>query len=333
MNLVKKRLSKKQLLILLLIASSAFVLLGSEASQRLRRVVHPVLAPLGDGGMYLATLVKLQVRRITAKGLTGAEADELRRRNEEFRGRLIAVEGEHARLLRQRHEMDSLFERSFSGFPCKLLPARVVGYESLPYGHSRVVNAGSRRGVVPGALVTTRRMLTDRSKSLPPPLAVISSTAVVGRLTDAGPFTARLQLLTDPGFTIVANIYRTLNPRDSRWITSYTEAGAIEQRLSEGNNSLIEVVARGDGTGLMVIKQVEEYHNVLPGDWLLSSGKEAFLPALVRIGKVVEVTRPTKHPGFVTLKVKPHADLESLREVYIIYPLGKPKDDSDRGAG
>ena len=45
----------------------------------------------------------------------------------------------------------------------------------------------------------------------------------------------------------------------------------------------------------------------------------------IHVGKVTEVRRDPKGAGFVTLHVQPYADLENLRDVYILSPLALPE--------
>ena len=324
------RITKPRVVAALLIASGITALMGSGFSGWLRQAVSPALAPLGDGGIYLATLVKRQIRKVTARGLSGSEAEALREENVTLHGQLITLESELARRIQQQMEMDSLYGR-LKRFPCMLFPARVVTAESLPYGESRVVNAGTSRGVRPGALVTTRRLLTDRSKSLlPQELAVLSRAAMVGRITATGPFTARLQLVTDSGFRLRARIRRTIDPRRPRQVTVDRGSRRAIEMLTDRNNAPIDVEIRGAGAD-GIVASVYAYYNVKPGDWRVTSGREAFLPAEIRIGSVVEVAKEAQHPGFVKLTIKPHADLDTLHDVYIVYPLGKPPAEGPRG--
>ena len=37
---------------------------------------------------------------------------------------------------------------------------------------------------------------------------------------------------------------------------------------------------------------------------------------------MAEAEDDPKNPGFVTLTIQPHADLASLREVFVVFPLG-----------
>ena len=324
----RTRLSKQRGVIILLIASCVLSFLGSGLSDRLRQAAAPVLAPIGDGGMYIKTLLESQLASGTTGGLTAEEADKLRQRYRSVQDELRVVRGERDALMAQRQKVDSLYGRLRSTFLCKLMPARVVGEGSLSYGQSRALNAGTRRGAQEGALVTTRTLLTDREKKLPSDLAVISQTAVVGRIVAAGPFTARMALVTDRGFVVHARIWRVLHRDKPREITAEAPGGGMaEAPLTDANNRPIDVEARGDGVDALVCEEdVQAYHNILPGDLLVTSGRDAFLPAEIRIGEVRKVTRRAKHPGFVTLKITPAADLATLRDVYIVYPHGSQPD-------
>ena len=350
----RTRLSKRRVLGILLIASCVLSLLGPRLSDRIRQAAAPVLAPLGDGGMYVKTLLASQLAPGDADALTAEEAEYLRKEYRSVQDELRVVRDERDALLQERKRVDSLCGRLESTFLCKLMPARVVGETSLPYGQWRVLNAGTRRGAANGVLVTTRMLRTDRKKKVPSDLAVISETApstggetelpsalkvvsqtaVVGRIVAAGPFTARMAMVTDRAFVIHALIHRVLHRGRPREITVESPRGGMAVApLTDANNRPIDVEARGDGVDALICEEdVQAYHNILPGDVLVTSGREDFLLARVRIGEVTEVARRPEHRGFVTLKIKPRANLATLRDVYIVYPLGgQPGADAGEG--
>ena len=91
--------------------------------------------------------------------------------------------------------------------------------------------------------------------------------------------------------------------------------------LRADNNALIEVEARGDGAEGLVISDVSEYHNILPGDVLLTA-EDRYLPVPVRIGRVYKVQKDPKHPLRVRVWARTEVELESLRDVYILVPSG-----------
>jgi len=303
----------------LLAAAAVLALLGPGFSAHLRSLTSYVLAPLGDTGMYLATSIESRVGRLGRRAVSPAEVRRLLAANEELKARLNAVEGELARLIRRRRTMRALYG-AIPYAQWELIPALVVGRDSLSYGQTRLLNVGRSDGAALGAGVTTRRLLTDRSKRLPQNVATISATALVGRVMDAGRFTARLQTVTDPAFEVPAKIRRVIDPSNPRKIT-VTVGGAGLQVLTPANNVRIPVLARGDGRGGLIVRDVNAYHNIRPGDLLVTAGDDAFLPVQVRIGKVVEVIDDPRRRGlFVSLRVAPSANLSTLREVYIVVP-------------
>ena len=55
----------------------------------------------------------------------------------------------------------------------------------------------------------------------------------------------------------------------------------------------------------------------------LGAGDDAFLPVEARIGVVVEVGDDAKRKGlFQWVRIRPAADLASLRKVYVVVPAG-----------
>jgi cell shape-determining protein MreC len=52
------------------------------------------------------------------------------------------------------------------------------------------------------------------------------------------------------------------------------------------------------------------------------------MPQGIRIGRVIEVKPDPRNAGLVTLRIAPVADLDALREVYIVVP----ESDSETGA-
>lgn len=330
---VRARLTKRRLLLVLIGGAGVMALLGPDAAGPLRRTVHYALAPLGDAGMYLTTGFRSHFGATAGENLSPAELRHLTETNRMLRGRLVELERKLAEYWRQEKQKRRLYGQ-LRDFPCELIPARVVAADSLPYAQTRILNAGRTHGARPGAMVTTRELLTDRSKAIPPGraaivdttlpmrLAAITSAALVGELTkETGAFTARLRLLTNPDFEIPAVIHRVIDVRRPRKITVLTAGAAASQTLGPANNAPIPVMARGDGRSEMVV-HAAAVHNIKIGDWLMTSYTSGFLPAGIRVGEVVGVTDDSKHPGFVNLRIRPHADPASLREVYIVEPLG-----------
>lgn len=208
----------------------------------------------------------------------------------------------------------------------------MVGRDSLPYSSTQIVNIGSSDGGKCGNRVTTRELLIQRSGALPPNRAVITESSLVGILTETDEFTARMQLITDRRFSIAVLVRRVVDPRRPRRITVMTDSGLSEEILTAVHDD-VEAKARGDGTDGMTISHVKAYHNVRAGDGVSTRHSDGLVGAEIPIGTVTRVEQDSKKPGlFVTLYVKPHADLAALRDVYIIEPpaLSPPRREGKR---
>ncbi len=271
--------------------------------------------------MYLATGMESSKEKLTQRAISASEAARLRKIIAELQQVRLVLEGELVRRDKQQQALDKLYGPIPYG-QWRLIPARVILDSSLPYSRTQMINAGHRRGVIPGAQVTTRRLMTDRSKALPHSLAVISSTALVGELTSTGAYTAEMRLVTDSKYRTRAKIYRVRDANRPRAITVTQGPGASERPLRPGD-PLIDVWVHGDGINGMIVPELSAYENVRVGDWLVSVGSDAMLPAQLYIGQVSEVVPDPKRRGlFVNLKIKPHTDLSALREVYVVLPVG-----------
>ncbi|NBB95519.1 MAG: hypothetical protein GVY16_07235 [Planctomycetes bacterium] len=305
----------------LLLVACVLALAGPGVAARLRSTVHWALAPLGDAGMYLTTAVKS--RAVDRPDLTAGQAAELVAENRRLRG-MVTTQREwlrriHGQLQGGRQAFDRVFSRAYgpdADVPVRLVPARVVAGDSMPYGWSRLVQAGDRDGVEADMLATQRLLLTDRQKQLPDNLAALSGAALVGRVVETGAFTARLQLVTDEAFASRAHIGRVIDPQHPRQVQMRARMVPLTARI----NYPVEAYVRGDGRGQLVCEPLAASHNVQPGDILQTRGDEAMLPAAVVIGRVTDVSNDPEHPGMVLVRVEPLADLSALREVYLVVP-------------
>ena len=319
--------SKQRTAALLIVAALIMSLMGRGFASRLRNAVQPFLSPFGGAGMYLTAALR---RNAGARGLSSQEARQLR---EEVQ-RLISIANYWQRESESsRRHLDNVLKLRASydpviGVDYEIIPATVVAEDSLPYGQTRAVNAGKKDGVRTGSAV----VLTDRSKALPPELPVVATAELVGRLVDAGAFAARVQLVTDRDFKVSARIRRLVDPNRPREITVTTDGSAARELLTEQNSVPLDVQAVGDGADGMIVSHVPAIDNVLPGDLLVTAG-DGTLPVEIRIGRVAEVSPDPQHPHHVTVRVRPDAELSSLREVYILLPRKLPPQITGGGRG
>jgi len=324
---LKTKWTKRRGVAAALAASAVLTLLGRTASRPLRHAADLLLAPVGAAPMYAATALKgLGRDERTAR----AGEEQVRRLRQENRYlSYLAGHWKYQHQLQKRRAQElanfHALYRPTSDLPCELVPARVVGTGGLPYTRSRILHTPSRDDIIPGEPVATRLLLTDLSKALPCQpehlFAVVTGSALVGRIVSAGAYTARLQLLSDRDFQMAGRIRRVIDPSRPRMVT-VTEGAAAEVTLTPENNRQIEVIARGDGADGLIVEHVKAYHNVRPGDLLVTSGDDRVLPTEINVGQVTEVRPEAKEPHRVTLRVRPHADLGTLRDVFIVVPLG-----------
>ena len=312
---MRLRLTRKRLLVVLMVASATSALLGQPLAARLRPVVQVVLMPFGNAGMYLTTAFRRHLNGLFSQGIPLDEAERLNAENQRLRDELGELRRKLMNKDRQLSEIPNFCKRygPDGRFPWELIPARVVMTDSLPYGLTRVLSLPGGANLGTGERV----LLTDRSKALlaRDPAAVCSS-ALAGRVIESSAYTARLQLLTDRGFRTKARILRDATRTPRRIVIMAT---GREVPLTKASDP-IDVEAYGDGASGLIVENVREYHNVKPGDHLVTCDDEYFLPAAVPIGEVTDVRRYPKSPGFVQLRVKPRAELASLRDVYIVVP-------------
>jgi cell shape-determining protein MreC len=317
------KLSKRRILAGLMAGAILLALLPGRASSWIRGAVGPLLTPLGDPGMYVTLAFRRQLGNL-GHGRSQADPQTLADQVDYYKSMAIYYQFQAQQLraqLDQRLGMATVFG-PVQDLPAWLVPARVVGEDALPYGATRTVNAGSRNGVGRGQMV----VLHDRSKAIQGSrLAVVTASALVGQVVESSAFTARVQLVSDRGFKCGANILRLIDPARPRTVTITSGQSASRQTLAPDNNQLLEVEARGDGQGGLVVEDVKDYDQVRPGDLLVTSDQSLLLPVGMRIGTVTAVEDDPKHPQMVRLRVLPDADLTNLREVIIVVPMTGPK--------
>ena len=315
----------------MLAAALVTSLMGSRVSGRLRQAAGYILTPFGDAGMHVTAAFNARLDELGREAISPGEAVQLAEENERLRRQASALTVEIKRLLDRRVSEDRLYGL-VPYAQWRLIRARIAGADALPYGPALTVNAGTNQGARPGALVTTRRVLTDRAKALPENLPAIaelpeslwevSGAALAGRIVRTGAHTATLRPVTDSQFRIGARIRRVLDPANPRTVT-LTTGQAKETLLTAANNVAIDVAAVGDGRTQLVVKDVYAYDNVREGDVLVTSGSDGLLPSEVHIGTVVEVQDDLERRGlFVNLKVTPAVEPSTLRDVYIVVPVG-----------
>jgi rod shape-determining protein MreC len=214
-------------------------------------------------------------------GLTSAKSQNAKLRAEVRRYRAEALR--NAVAVQQNDELQALlkFEQG-ARYPqdYRAVNASVVSYPSGIYTHQIVIDAGTNSGIH----VNT---------------PVVSADGLVGKVTQVGPSTAVVTLLTDPDNAVPARDLKT------------KVSGLI--RHGQGNTLILDRVAK---------EQI-----VNKGDWIVTRGTvdrryPDEYPYGIPIGRVVSVGT-SDIASFLTVEVQPLAKLDSLDVVAALIPNRK----------
>ncbi len=152
-------------------------------------------------------------------------------------------------------------------YPC----GDVVGLEPNPYLRYVTINVGAQQGAAVG-------------------MSVVSGGAgLVGRITEVGPRTAKVQLLSDPDSGVAALLQTT-----------------------RGTGL---VVGQQDGT--LQMKYVPQEEDIAVGDIVLSSGLGGVIPKGLVIGQITDVQQRA-YETFQTATVRPAVDFRRLELALVI---------------
>ena len=207
----------------------------------------------------------------------GASFNQLlsvKRENQELRERLLSSNLENQSLKEAAREAQRL--KSLLGLPAppsfSPLAAKVVGMEPTQPPTEITVNRGSREGV---------------RRNLP----AVSPYGLVGKVLDATPDAAVVQLLFDPGCRVAARNQRSRVLGIVKW--------------KSGPCLSFENVALGN--------------DVAPGDTIVSSGLGGIFPEGLLIGTVARVESDSAF-SFKQIEINPAVRFSALDEIFILLP-------------
>ncbi|MHB8470188.1 MAG: rod shape-determining protein MreC [Gaiellaceae bacterium] len=211
-------------------------------------------------------------------GLTSAKAqnEKLRREVRQLRGQYV----DNLALATKERELEKLLH--YEGgpkFPANYRPVNtaVIAYPGGPFAQQIGIAAGTHSGL---ALNTP----------------VVTADGLVGRVTNAGPSTSVVTLLTDPDSAVGA------------------------KDLSSG---VVGLIRHGQG-GTLILDQVPKQQIVSKGDVIVTEGTQdprypSLYPYGIPIGTVSYVGR-ADIASFVTVEVRPYAAFGSLDSVAALIP-------------
>ena len=122
--------------------------------------------------------------------------------------------------------------------------------------------------------------------------AIIDATGVVGQIINAGPFTSEAMLISDPEHALPVEV----------------------------NRNGLRTIAVGSGEyDRLELPYLPNNADIREGDLLVTSGLGGAFPAGYPVAEVTEVVRIPTQP-FATVRAKPAASLNQVREVLLIWP-------------
>lgn len=197
---------------------------------------------------------------------------------------LVNVRQENIRLKEDIRKLRiEKFELAEAGIQNKRLK-KLLDFKEIP--SSPIVLAN----VIGGSpsLLRSEVIIVDRGSSdgISRGMPVASMDGIVGKVLTVGESSSEILLLTDPVSAIDAFVHRTR----------------------------VRGIVKGSGQGC-TMEYIEQNSDISVGDKIISSGKEGFFPKGVIIGTVTDIE--TKG-SFLSAKVSPLVDLDSLEEVVII---------------
>ncbi len=190
----------------------------------------------------------------------------------------------------------------------RLIPARVVSSDMLPWRSSHLITAGSLQGVHRGNAVTSRLFTVEpgESREIQDGMAILLGEVLIGTIAqDLGTHTARVKLLSDVSVQQKVHIGALAEDEELVILDQY-------------------YWLKGRGQGVMEIRDVDRRNAqagfIQVGDLVLSDSENPTLPAPMVIGRVVRIDPDRNNPLLCILTVESGVDLDAYRRVYVFAP-------------
>jgi len=230
-------------------------------------------------GMALTPVAAVQgwiaIRFTTLRNLLAAPSDVaiLRQQNAELQAEVAQLQREVIALREQAAEAEilgALLNYARSNPESRYLATNVIGRDVSPYLRSVWIGSGTDAGIARGMPVVTERGL-------------------VGRVVEAFPTAARVQLITDP-------------------------QSAVNVRLQD---SRADGVTIAQPNGELWMDQVNQGVEITPGELVLTSGLGGGYPPDITVGQVASV-RARDYELFQQAVLQPGVNFEDLEIVLVI---------------
>ncbi len=180
-----------------------------------------------------------------------------------------AHEETHRQLFEENARLRSLLEFKDQA-PWKLIPAQVMGREFGLLSRTLLLNKGERDRIRVGE-------------------AVITPVGLAGRISEVGPSSSRMILITDPHFRVAATV----------------------------SHSRISGLMVGTTSGDCILTYLPKGAELKVGETVLTSGGRSFCPARIPVGTIREV-RDNSSELFRLAPLRPAVDGSAIDEVLVV---------------
>jgi rod shape-determining protein MreC len=253
---------------------------------------NPTVREVQNGVSFAFRPLQGAVRDLAAGVASVADAvteiDRLRVDNSALRAEneRLKTENERSEETRRENELLTGLLQLRAGFDHHTIAATVIARESSEFRRLVVLDHGTNDGIAVGDV------------------AVAAGGALAGRVTEVGPDSAKVILLTDGEFTVIGQL------------TTTAATGEVIGQL---------------GAGVLVMRQIDSSEEVTVGDEVVTAGIElgggvrSPYPKGLLLGQVIDVRRDA-NDVVQTAYLQPAADLDKLEYVLVItdYEGGLP---------
>lgn len=228
-------------------------------------VFDHTVVPMGTGLSNFGSSTSQAFANLGAVRGLAAENAKLVQENAQLRQQVAA----DASIRRDNDALRAQLGLEAAGGPQEIA-AEVVAFEPNSYRQFVTINKGSKAGIKGGE-------------------AVVSGGILIGTINDVSSSTARVMLVTDPDFKVVAEDQNT------------------------GANGLVE----GQLGGGIQLNDIGQTDTVKPGDAVTTSGLGGTVPAGLLVGQIESVNTRT-NVVFQTAQVQSTMQISKLRFAYVV---------------
>ena len=204
---------------------------------------------------------------------TIARATELKAENERLRAQIEGLRTADVRvqeLERRNAELVAQLGYQKAHPEQKLLPANVIARDPTDLVHAITIDRGTRDGVVEG-------------------MSVVTPAGLVGRVLQAGPFSAKVLLVTDSKSSV---------------------SGVVVDGRAQG-------MVYGRRQRQLTMRYIDQLEEIAVGQWVVTSTLGGGFPPGIPIGRIVFVRQRDVEP-FQEATLEPAVDLAKLDSVTVV---------------